>query len=261
MKKLIQRLLDNKAGAFLVLILGILISPFVAIFKWKEITERLKEENKEPDFTKYLERNADNETSFINITVEDTWIRVEEGEFLGQVSKSSHGKNSKESALNWANQLVNDKISEGFRITKYIETQENTLTKYDDWDWHEVPEDLDEFQGYVPGGLYLGWAIDRGLLNHEFIKESGLNKVIADFKDRKITGPKIYENIDGVLDKELLNKAGNRFSLEYFDSYLSDLKIGVAGDLPSIYHLDDTWDNFTKVSEMLDKKLNKMDNR
>jgi hypothetical protein len=64
---------------------------------------------------------------------------------------------------------------------------------------------------------------------------------------------------DGKFTNEDLNDEGNAFAAEYFDfqkgQYLSDYEKNLGVDLPSLYHVADTWDNFEKIKPILDRRL------
>ena len=56
----------------------------------------------------------------------------------------------------------------------------------------------------------------------------------------------------------MLSDEGNKFAQDYFDfdrdhyeEYYGEL---LCKDLPSMYHLADTWPNYEKVKQMIDKR-------
>jgi hypothetical protein len=116
-------------------------------------------------------------------------------------------------------ELVEEKLKEGFQITDYQQTLENTVDVYDKAKWHfggNFPEDLDIFQGYVHTGMFLGWLIDNDLVSDQFKED--FEEEINEFKEHELTGPQIFERCcDGVLTLEELNEQGNRFALPYFN--------------------------------------------
>jgi hypothetical protein len=118
-------------------------------------------------------------------------------------------------------------------------------------DW---PEGLPEEQSFVHGGLFLGWLMQRGLVSEEVDDE-----LVRDFKKRRRTGPRIYEELDGVLDDAMLTDDGNAFAKAYFDlgtgAYISEYQDLLAADLESVYAVADTWDNYEKLRELLDLRF------
>lgn len=98
--------------------------------------------------------------------------------------------------------------------------------KYDDMSWHsdgDFPEDL------------------------------------AAVRERKITGRDfLIRNCDGKLTDEDLNDQGNTFAAKYLeDDYTNDYLEIVPDELGSIYHLEDSWENFDKlkIQKMAERRL------
>lgn len=135
------------------------------------------------------------------------------------------------------------------------------MTVYDNAKWHyegDFPGDLLPFQGYVHTGMFLGWCIDNDLMSEQF--KTDLAKEIAHFKKQKITGAQIYEGCcDGIFMSEDLNETGNQFAAAYFNfdtgSYLSDYEDTLGGVLPSLYHVEDSWENYNKLKPVIDRQF------
>lgn len=129
---------------------------------------------------------------------------------------------------------------------------------YDKAKYHydgDYPKDLPEEKAFVHTGMFLGWIIDKGLYSEEFAQEA---EQIELFKQRKITGAKVYEWWDGTLIDDMLNEEGNAFAQYYFDfqkgKYLEDYEEVLAGDLPSLYHVEDSWENYASIKKRIDQR-------
>src|SRR3954463_4873907 len=105
------------------------------------------------------------------------------------------------------------------------------------------PVGLEREHALVHTGMFLGWVIDTDLYSKRFGEE--LKHYVVAFKMRELTGAKVFEACDGVLSAEMLSHEGNRFAQEYFDldhaKYLLDYDNLLCRDLPSMYHVADTW--------------------
>lgn len=210
--------------------------------------------------TTYLTKIEDGKTHHFRATVDNHCIDIVHGIFYNWLGKYSEGCGDNASAIVRQKQLVDENLKEGFQITKFKETFENTVDAYDKAKWHfggDFPEDLDPFQGYVHTGMFLGWLIDNDLVSEEFKVHS---EDIELLKKRKLTGSQIFERCcDGVLMLEDISEIGNRFALPYFDfdtgQYLSDYEKTLAENLPTMYHVADTWDSYLKLKQVLDKKF------
>ncbi len=137
---------------------------------------------------------------------------------------------------------------------------DDDLLVFDKAKWHyegDFPEDLGEEQGFVHTGMFVGWIIDAGLYSEDFADD--FKSEIRKFKARKLTGSGVYAAADGVFDEEMLNPEGLAFATEYFDfdkgQYLKDYDKLLSGKLPSMYHVQDTWENYDRLREQIDKRF------
>ncbi|HPQ71828.1 MAG TPA: hypothetical protein PKW95_22070 [bacterium] len=130
---------------------------------------------------------------------------------------------------------------------------------YDKAKWHyggEFPEDLDDYQGFVHTGMFLGWLMENDLVS-DFFKSEGLD-CLQRFLARESTGAQIYEEWDGVLTSEMLSDLGNAFAQDYYDitagGYMADYETTLCKGLPTTYHVRDTWENYEKIKQVIDRR-------
>jgi hypothetical protein len=94
--------------------------------------------------------------------------------------------------------------------------------------------------------------VDHDMITKDFLPET------EEFKERMITGAKVYESLDGCLIDYMLTDEGNRFAVDYFDfdrgKYLADYEELLAKSLPSLYHVEDTWENYEIISKKIDER-------
>jgi hypothetical protein len=114
------------------------------------------------------------------------------------------------------------------------------------------PQALPIEQAYVHIGIYLGWVIERELYSEYFAEEASCQ--IFRFKRKEISCTILSELWDGYLGHEFFNKEGNMFTYFYYGGglYHSDYKTLVAKNLPSVYHVDDSWKNYEAMKQQLD---------
>jgi hypothetical protein len=128
---------------------------------------------------------------------------------------------------------------------------------YDKAKYHygsDYPEGLPEKQAYVHTGMFLGWILDHDLYDPD--SWQGTAGYIGSFKAREMTGARVYEYAcDGVLLDEMLIAEGNAFSQDYFDfergKYLQDYEELLVKGLPSLYHVEDTWENYEVIARRI----------
>lgn len=113
------------------------------------------------------------------------------------------------------------------------------------------PGDLPIEQAYVHIGMYLGWIIESELYSEYFEEEADTQ--IFRFKQRQISCTILSEIWDGYLGHELFSEQGNLFTFYYYGGglYRKDYEEVLSSSLPSLYHVEDTWDNYEKIANSI----------
>jgi len=130
-------------------------------------------------------------------------------------------------------------------------------TVYDKAKYHyggNYPKGLSKARAFVHTGMFLGWIIDHDLYSDLFKEESP--DLIAAFKNRQITGAQVYKKWDGTLTNEMLSDEGDEFAQYYFyfekGGYIYDYEELLGKGLPTIYHVEDGWQNYEKLKRHID---------
>ena len=133
--------------------------------------------------------------------------------------------------------------------------------KYDDATWHsggDFPADLPPEAGGTHTGMFLAWALLAGL-GGELHTEDEPDTVPRLATRRTTPGQFFLEWCDGKFTDEDVNDEGNAFVRDYFDfekgQYLGDYESTLAGGLPGVYHVPDTWETFDRLKPVLDRRL------
>lgn len=115
---------------------------------------------------------------------------------------------------------------------------------------------LPDIHAYIHTGMFLGWLINNNMLNSEFVADFGED--IPKFIKREITAAQLFELWDGALVDDMLTDVGNKFTASYFafenGQYINDYIQALASDLPSEFHVEDSWANFDKISKIIDSR-------
>jgi hypothetical protein len=132
---------------------------------------------------------------------------------------------------------------------------------YDRSDWHyggDFPKDLPRENGGTHIGMFLAWAIMTGLEGGEL--KANCPSSLAAVRARQMTGRQfLFGECDEKLWDVDLNDLGNAFAAHYYTSpewrYLKDYERIMAAGLPSMYHVEDTWDNFEKIAGVISQRF------
>jgi hypothetical protein len=135
---------------------------------------------------------------------------------------------------------------------------ENKKSFYDNAKTHflgNFPANLPIEQAYVHIGIYLGWIIDQGLYS-EYFEEEASNQIFR-FRRREISCTILSEIWEGYLGHELFSNSGNMFTYYYYGGglYYSDYNRILVKELPSLYHVTDSWQNYDKMKLQMDMRL------
>jgi hypothetical protein len=132
---------------------------------------------------------------------------------------------------------------------------------YDKAKYHydgEFPEDLAPENGGTHIGMFLAWAIQRGLVSEELAKE-GPGEIEAVRERRKTGRDLLLTYLDECISEEEFSDEGNAFAESYYESnaFLNDYATLFAERYPTCYHVEDTWENFDLVAAVIDKRYEK----
>jgi hypothetical protein len=132
----------------------------------------------------------------------------------------------------------------------------------DKMNWHyggDFPENLPTENGGTHIGMYLAWVINNELIGEMHVKESSAS--IESVKTRRMTGRDFLINeCAGKFSKDDLNDEGLKFTRYYYGDddmkdYIIDYLNVLAPDLESVYHVEDTWENYDKISNVMDSRF------
>ena len=133
------------------------------------------------------------------------------------------------------------------------------LLVYDKAKYHfegDFPEGVSSDQAYVHIGMFLGWLCDHQLLSDQMLEDFA--DEIDQYRRRNISGARLLKLAGGTLASDMLNAKGNAFTQTYFEPekglYLGDYSEVLAKSLTSIYHTEDTWSNYERLSARIDER-------
>lgn len=129
---------------------------------------------------------------------------------------------------------------------------------YDRAYWHfggEYPEDLPLANGGTHIGMFLAWVINNNLEGEVHKLESQVS--LSAVRNKEMTGRDfLIKECSEKFWQEDLNEEGNAFALYYYesDTYFADYKAALAEDIPSLYHVEDTWENYQILAPVISRR-------
>ncbi|EKT62644.1 hypothetical protein [Providencia burhodogranariea] len=137
---------------------------------------------------------------------------------------------------------------------------------FDRMDWHyggDYPEQLPNVNGGTHIGFYLTWLIHTGLIG-EFHLEESIDELAA-VCERKMNGREFLITMcDEKFTNEDVNEEGSKFTEFYFQAedggFFDDYERVLAQGLPSVYHVENTWENYDKIALVIDEVYNNWKN-
>jgi hypothetical protein len=129
------------------------------------------------------------------------------------------------------------------------------MAKFDDTSWHtgadDFPEDVPEENGATHIGMFLTWAIDRGLFADPDVPQEAVEAV----RSRAMSGRDFLLNYcDGKLYSDLFNKEGATFAAKHYGGFLEDFQRLLCRDLRSDYVVDYSDVNCRTMAAALDER-------
>ena len=131
-------------------------------------------------------------------------------------------------------------------------------TVYDQAEYHydgDFPKGLPRRHAFVHTGMFVAWLIEHDLIATDFLEET------QGFKERKVTGAQVYKKWDGTLTSDVLTDEGNAFARYYYNGeegkgglYFEDYEAALVDDLPGLYHVKDTWENYDTIKKKIDQR-------
>lgn len=103
----------------------------------------------------------------------------------------------------------------------------------------------------------MAWCAQAGLLSSEAAHDFALE--VSAIRARQVLPCSLYRAFGGVFTESHLSERGRAFAGDYFDfdhgSYLDDYIVKLASNVPSAYHVPDTWASFDALAPSIDLRL------
>lgn len=114
--------------------------------------------------------------------------------------------------------------------------------------------DLSILHAHTHIGMFLGWIVQNDLMSEDFEDEAGLQ--IRHFLQQTISCCLFSELWDGTISDEMLNEDANKFTTAYYTTgkYIEDYR-KIFPKHECMYLVEDTWQNYEKVTKIVDMRF------
>lgn len=141
--------------------------------------------------------------------------------------------------------------------------QPKVIPSYDKAFWHDVTKlDLPPSCSFVPGGMFMAWAVRNNLLSNDFVEEG--EEDITAYTNNELSAGSLYRWLGGYLHPTMFIEECNLFLQAYYgvhsndeaeeiSPYWNDLKAAMESE-GSIYQIADSTSNLQIVREILDAR-------
>lgn len=118
----------------------------------------------------------------------------------------------------------------------------------------DFPDSLPIEKAYLHIGIFMGWVIDNDMYS-DFFREEASTEIFR-FKRREIECIILSEIWDGALSHDLFDDDINLFTYYYYAGgiFKSDYIDVLVKSHKTIYHVEDTWENFDKLSKRMSER-------
>lgn len=125
----------------------------------------------------------------------------------------------------------------------------------------DFPTTLPIEKAYLHIGSYMGWVIDNELYSEYFEDEASTE--IYRFSRKEIGCIILAEIWNGALSHELFNDEANLFTFYYYEGGLfnKDYIDVLVKSHKTIYHVEDSWDNFKLISLRIAERFEEWKNQ
>lgn len=126
---------------------------------------------------------------------------------------------------------------------------------------NNFPDEIPIENAFTHIGMYLGWVIDNELYSEDFEDEFAVQMIR--FKNRVTSCMIVGELWDGLVYSEQFSEdEGLLFTEFYYKSgqYLKDYASTLSEGLDSIFHVEDSWENYNKMSTLLTSRFQEWKN-
>lgn len=136
-------------------------------------------------------------------------------------------------------------------------TNQNIVDNVRDYFDSNFPEEIPLDQAYLHMGVFMGWVIKNDFYSDDYEDEYGAQ--IIHFVNSEISPIILAASLDGIIDYSLFRETLKPFVRSYYGGgqYIEDYKKTLLGELDTMFHVKDSWENFEIMKSVISDRYKK----
>ena len=138
----------------------------------------------------------------------------------------------------------------------------NEVITIDKVDWHidaSFPKQLSAHAAGTHIGMFVTWVFNNNLEGESYKYKPRLNEFVCFVKSRQMTGTDflcgmMYEKF---YEDDLSHEGVEFVRYYYIHEYFNDYEKALVKTLPSLYYVEDSWENYDKIAKYVDLAFKK----
>jgi hypothetical protein len=196
-----------------------------------------------------------------SLETEGGYLHIKEGKSGKQLSSQTRFCGTDSEAIEELNEMLELYLSKGYVQNTQRDFTDSTSI-LDKAKWHyeadDYPKQLSIDSAYTHTAFFIKWLIQNNLVSDELKQNNALQ--LEQVKRGEISATEFYKNqLDGVFLLEDVKEGARDFVQEYFDfekgQYLKDYETLLASNLPTLYHVTPSEQNYAVMASKITERL------
>jgi hypothetical protein len=196
-----------------------------------------------------------------SLETEGGYLHIIEGKSGKQLSSQTRFCGTDNEAMEELNEVLELYLSKGYvQDAQRVFAENNAVLDKAKWHYEadDYPKQLSIDSAYTHTAFFIKWLIQNNLVSDELKQNSALQ--LEQVKHGEVSAIEFYKNqLDGVFLVEDVKDGARDFVRGYFDfeegQYLKDYEALLANNLPTLYHVTPSEQNYVVMASKISERL------